>query len=94
MDAGHRPPDSRRGIAAIAVAPLRWEARASGEGHPVAGAVIGHIVCDGDRFRVGLDGEELEAYSFGTLGECVEWFDEFRFALGLGTDGSPMPLTR
>jgi hypothetical protein len=73
---------------------MRWEVRASGEDQPVADAVIGHIVCDGDRFRVGLDGEGVEAYSFGTLGECVEWFDEFRFALGLGTDNSAMPMAR
>ena len=92
MNTGRRPPDSQRDVAAIAVAPLLWEVRAFKQ--PVAGAVIGHIVCDGDRFRVGLDGEEVEAYSFGTLGECVEWFDEFRFALGLGTDGSSMPLAR
>jgi len=92
MGTGHRLPDSRSAIAAIAVAPLLWEVRVSGE--TVADAVIGHIVCDGDRFRVGLAGEELEAYAFGTLGECVEWFEEFRFALGLGADGSPVTLAR
>ena len=92
MNTGRRPPVSQRSVAVIAVAPLLWEVRVSGD--PAADAVIGHIVCDGDRFRVGLDGEEFEAYSFGTLGECVEWFEEFRFALGLGTDGSRMPLTR
>jgi hypothetical protein len=92
MDAGHRPPSPQQGLSAIAVASLRWEVRVCGESG--AHAVIGHIVCDGDRFRVGVDGEELEAYTFGSLRECLGWFDEFRFALGLGTDGSTMPLTR
>jgi hypothetical protein len=92
MNTGHRPPYSQRGIAAIAVAPLLWEVHVTGES--VADAVIGHIVCDGDRFRVGVNGEDLEAYAFGSLPQCLEWFEEFRFALALGTRDSAMPLTR
>jgi hypothetical protein len=72
-------PDS---VEVIAVAPLLWAVYDSER--PDADAAIGHIDSDGDRFRVGLAGDDLEPYTFGTLRECSQWFAEYCSALSLG----------
>jgi len=76
---GGRAPD---GIAVIAVAPLLWAVYDSDR--PDSGTAIGHIDSDGDRFRVGLAGDDLEPCTFATLRESSEWFAEYCSALSLG----------
>jgi hypothetical protein len=49
-----------------------------------ADTALGHIQRDGDRYRVGLVGDELESYSFATLRESEAWFTEYLFAMSLG----------
>ena len=69
-------------VTVVAVAPLLWAVfDFDTDG---ADAEIGHIDCDGDRYRVGLADEDLQPYSFATLRECRGWFDEYRWALSLG----------
>jgi hypothetical protein len=77
-----RAADTERSVAVVAVGPLTWAVFDTGTLE--ADSVLGRIHRDGDRFRVGLVGDELEPYSFATLRESECWFAEYRFALALG----------
>jgi hypothetical protein len=79
------------GMTVVAVARLLWAVFDSDQ--TAADAALGHIECDGTRFRVGLAGDELEPYSFATLRECATWFAEYRDALSLGRSGIDGPRT-
>jgi hypothetical protein len=81
----------------VAIAPLLWAV------YPAdctdTDTAVGRIDCDGTRFHVGLDGDEIEVYSFATLRESTTWFAEYLSALTLGsgilcTPDSDRPGTR
>jgi hypothetical protein len=73
---------AERSVIVFAMDPLTWAVFASSSLE--ADTVLGRIRRDGDRFRVGLDGDELEPYSFATLRESEGWFAEYAFAMTLG----------
>jgi hypothetical protein len=71
------------GLTVVAVTPLLWAVYSADQA--ADDTAVGHIDCDGDRFHVGLDGDEMEAYSFATLRESTQWFAEYLAAVTLGT---------
>jgi hypothetical protein len=77
-----RAVDTGSTVTVVAMGPLTW---AVFDTNPLeADTVLGRIHRDGDRFRVGLVGDELEPYAFATLRESEGWFAEYRFAITLG----------
>jgi hypothetical protein len=72
-----RAVDTGSSVTVVAMGPLTWAVFE-------ADTVLGRIHRDGDRFRVGLVGDELEPYAFATLRESEGWFAEYRFAITLG----------
>jgi hypothetical protein len=79
-----RAPHATDQVSLLAVAPLLWAVFDSdGLG---AGSALGHVDCDGARYRVGLAGDDLEPYTFASLDEAASWFAEFASALKLGVD--------
>jgi hypothetical protein len=78
-------------LSVIEVAASLWAVFDTSVGSSVA---LGHIDQNGTRFFVGLEGDELEPYSFESLDQSVGWFEELCFAVHLGSPIAPAPIRK